>query len=883
MTYIVFQDDEGDRELGGKAGALRQLVAAGLPVPAWFCITPAAFHASFDDTQRERLAAASTDDAWRAVAQGVRVSPDIAREIESTVKRLWPDDALVAVRSSAADEDGVSHSFAGQLDSFLFVSAGEVADRVARVWHSGFSERVVSYRSSQNLTGAPPAPAVLVQEMISPDAAGVAFAADPVSGRRDLAVVAAVYGVGSGLVSGECDADTYHVDRNGRLVETTIAHKRDAHRRDAQALEGVQRVAVPDELADRPVLAEEQVRAVAALVRQATEYFGRPQDIEWAYAGNRLYLLQSRPITGLANRPDPGAPYTLWDNSNIAESYPGVTTPLTFSFARRTYEHVYREFCHLMRVPEARVRAHDDTFRNMLGLVRGRIYYNLLNWYRVLALLPGFTANRAFMEQMMGVKERLPDELVSELGEAGFKERLLDSLYLARTLGGLILNHVGLGRAIARFYDRLDGALQPPQPPLAARRPEELIDYYRALERELLTRWDAPLVNDFFAMIFYGVLKRLCERWCDDMDGTLQNDLLCGEGGMVSAEPAQRIRAMAALAAPHPHVVQALTQGSLGAIRRALADVPELERAYGEYLERFGDRCLEELKLESMTLHDDPLPLLRAVGAVAERRTERASVNGGEVDLRKRAEDRVTERLRGSVFRRVVFDWVLRHSRARVRDRENLRFERTRLFGRVRGIFLELGKRLHALDRLETARDVFYLALEELLSFVEGAAYTTDLKALVRVRKTEIDRYRAEAPPPDRLQVRGIVYLDHTFEAQTRAPVSEGNAIKGTGCCPGVVRGRVRVVTDPRGARIEQGEILVAARTDPGWIMLFPAAAGLLVEHGSLLSHSAIVARELGLPAIVGLSGVTRWLCDGDWVEMDGASGHVRRLEGAGA
>lgn len=879
MGYIVFPDDESDAELGGKAAALRPLVIAGMPVPAWFCIPPAAFHASLDEVQRQRFAIASTDDARRVLVEDVRVSMDIAREIDAGLKRLCPEGGVVAVRSSASDEDGAAHSFAGQLDSFLFVVAEEVADRVARVWRSGFSERAVNYRRSQHLAGAPPVPAVLVQRMIDPEASGVAFAADPVSGRRDVTVVSAVYGVGSGLVSGECDADMYRLDRDGRLLEAMIANKREAHRRDAQALEGVRRVAVPNELAERPVLAQEQVRAVATLARHATEHFGRPQDIEWAYAEGRLYLLQSRPITGLANRPDPAARFTIWDNSNIAESYPGVTTPLTFSFARRAYEHVYREFCHLMRVPAARVRAHEDTFRNMLGLVRGRIYYNLLNWYGALALLPGFTVNRAFMEQMMGVKERLPDTVTAELEQSSFKERLIDLLYFLRTLGGLVLNYATLDRAIARFYVRLNAALMPPQPSLQVHRPEELLEYYRALERELLTRWDAPLVNDFFAMVFYGVLTRLCERWCDDADGTLQNDLLCAEGGMVSAEPAQRIRAMAALAAPHPQVVQALSKGSLNAVRRAMAEVPELQRAFEEYLDRFGDRCLEELKLESTTLHDDPLPLLRAVGAVAER-VKSAGGQSSELNLREQAEARIARRLQRHVFRRIIFGWVLRHTRARVRDRENLRFERTRLFGRVRRIFLELGRRLHALDRLEEARDVFYLTLEELLGFIEGTACTTDLKSLVRLRKAEFDGYRTEAPPADRLQAPDIIYLDHALTRQ-ESEAAAGDALKGTGCCPGIVRGRVRVVTDPRGARLEQGEILVAARTDPGWIMLFPAAAGLLVEHGSLLSHSAIVARELKLPAIVGLSGVTRWLATGDWVEMDGASGQVRRLEEA--
>jgi pyruvate,water dikinase len=230
-------------------------------------------------------------------------------------------------------------------------------------------------------------------------------------------------------------------------------------------------------------------------------------------------------------------------------------------------------------------------------------------------------------------------------------------------------------------------------------------------------------------------------------------------------------------------------------------------------------------------------------------------------------------------LRRLLFGWVLRNARARVRDRENLRFERTRLFGRVRLIMLELGKRFYADDLLEHPRDVFYLEVEEALGFVTGTATTTDLKGLVALRKAEFERYRQLPAPADRFETHGTVHQGNTFRDKA-APAADqgGDRRKGLGCCPGVVRGPVRVVTDPRNATLKSGEILVAERTDPGWIMLFPSAAGLLVERGSLLSHSAIVAREMGIPAVVSLAGVTRWLEDGDEVELDGSTGVVRRL-----
>ncbi len=867
MTHFLRHTDEftTGAPLGGKAGALARLAAMKLPIPAWFVVTPEAYVASGGDA-----------------GGSATLRPDLAAQAVALAREIAPDSDYFAVRSSALDEDGAEHSFAGQLDSFLFVPPARIPEKVAAVWRSGFSERILAYRRERGLAGPPQPPAVLVQRMITADTAGVAFSADPVSGRRNHAVVSAVYGLGSALVSGEADADTFTVDRAGRVLTRSVVTKRLAHRAAPGDGEGVVSQPVPAPLADQPALTDAEAAEIAALARGTERHFGRPQDIEWARAGGRLWLLQSRPITSLASLADPDGELTLWDNANIAESYSGVTTPLTFSFARGIYEAVYREFARLMGVPTTRIEDNRDLFPRMLGLVEGRIYYNLISWYRLLALLPGFSVNRGFMEQMMGVKEGLPPEVLAKLTPAGSWAKIRDGFALARSLLGLVRNHFTLPTQIRRFYTRLSHALRPCDPPLDAKRPDELAAHFRDLERQLLLRWDAPLVNDFFAMIFYGVLRKLTAKWCGDTDGTLQNDLLCGEGGMISAEPAKRVRELAALAATDPAAVQVLCEGSLRAIERWLATAPAFLERYEAYLEKFGDRCLEELKLESLTLHDEPLTLLRSVGQFARRFGAAGLVDAGtEGRLRAQAETRAREVLAGHPLRRALFGWVLKHTRARVRDRENLRFERTRLFGRVRRVFVELGRRLHANGRLADPRDIFHLTVEESLGFVEGTAATTDLIGLTSLRRQEFERYRAKPAPADRFATRGAVHLGNRFEATQAAVVPEGDAVTGLGCCPGIVRARARVILDPRHAVIESGEILVAPRTDPGWIMLFPSAAGLLVEHGSLLSHSAIVAREMGIPAIVSIGGVTAWARTGDLLEMDGATGVVRKIEEA--
>ena len=885
MTFVLSHSDGVDlSRMGGKAAALSSLSGTGMKIPAWFVISPAAFEAGLSPGQSRALLQAEEQDELEEFFARVSPAPEVMEEVEARFAVLDQSSRFVAVRSSGVQEDGVEHSFAGQFDSYLSVTRERLPSRIVDVWRSGYSERVLAYRRENDLEGLPQAPAVLVQEMVDSEVSGVAFSADPVTGRRSVAVVSALHGLGTALVGGDADADAWRVHFDGTILERDIVAKNLAHRPAPDSAEGFAAHEIAEPTASEPALTDEQAARVAELARRAERHFGRPQDIEWAMRGGEIFLLQSRPVTSLAATPDPDGVRAIWDNSNIVESYSGITTPLTFSFALHAYEGVYREFCRMLGVSKSRIAANELTFRRMLGLIQGRVYYNLLNWYRVIALLPGYTFNRRFMEQMMGVRESLPDEITAAATSASASARLVDLLRLGRTMAGMVANQVRLPRMIDRFYDRLNRALAPPDPPLAARRLDQLVTDYRALEASLLTRWDAPLINDFFAMIFFGVLGRLTAGWCpaeEDAHGSLQNDLVCDQGGMISAEPAKRIVEMARMAARDPGLTEVLCAGAVPAALRALQRNDALARRYDDYVATFGDRCLDELKLESTTLFDDPEPLLRSVGHAAARLARGQPFDTGvQADVRQKAEERVRRALARRPLRRAVFAWVLRNARRRVRDRENLRFERTRLFGRVRRIFLEAGRRLFAEGVLDDARDVFHLELDEIVAYVEGAAACDDLRGLAGVRRRAFERYAELEAPADRFETFGAPYIANSYAGSAAILAGEGEAegddgLRGIGCCPGVVRGRARVIRDPRGAELKQGEILVAERTDPGWIMLFPAAAGILVERGSLLSHSAIVAREMGIPAIVSIAGVTSRIESGRWIEMDGARGTV--------
>lgn len=820
--FLIAANEAGEvAKVGGKAAALSSLIAAGFIVPPFVVIVPEAFS-----------------------EQGLR---DEARDtLDSALLAIGPGP--FAVRSSGREEDGASHSHAGQFLSVLDVAAPDVPAKALEVWRSGATESLKAYRASHGLDPEGGAPAVIVQRLVKARAAGVAFSADPLSGRRDRFVISAIAGLGDRLVGGEADGDDYTLD--------------------------AARGAVIEQPADGGVLAAGDLAALADLIRRVAEAQGRPQDIEWAFEGDTLYLLQARPITtALRDQPQPDPALTIFDNSNIVESYPGLVSPLTYSFAQYVYARVYRAFVALIGVDQATIRANGAVFENMLGRVDGRVYYNLVNWYRALALLPGFALNRAHMETMMGVSEPLPAAITATIGPppAQGLARLTEYARLGSVGLRLGFEALRLRWTVKGFYARLNQALKTPPETIAKLPLSALAAEYRRIEADLLERWDAPLVNDFLCMIAFGGSRKLLERWCGPEGLELHNAIMIGQGDIVSAEPAQRIARMGALAAGKPALITALQAGD----GNALAQDKGLSVEIASYIAKFGDRCTEELKLESITLAEDPSPLYAAIAAATF--SPRAAQAHQEDGL-----GRLDALLKDSSAKRFIARHVVGWAKARVRDRENLRFERTRIFGHGRRVFRAIGEQFVAHGLLDDAADIFMLTVPEMLGVIEGFGISADLKGLAALRKAEMARAAERPDPPERITVTGAAGINAATMPSPRPATATTELVRnGTGCSAGTVRATARLIRDPRKQALAQGEILVARHTDPGWIAVFSNASAIVVERGSLLSHSAIVAREMGIPCVVGLKGALDWIVDGETIEVDGATGQVSRY-GAG-
>lgn len=908
MNQIILEADRPIDDFlrygGGKAKNMALLSQKNYPVPTWFCLGTGAFDIFIEENNLASHLEIKGDDY---ASESKRIEDLFLKfEIPSMVKdsvyaslfQAGLENDYVAVRSSGLDEDSPEHSFAGQYSSFLYQKGLEVIlHSIKRCWASGFSERSLSYRKERSISLTGIRVGVLIQRMVNPDSAGVAFSRHPIKVlERDKVLISSVWGLGEGLVSGALDADEFEIERGNRVINGTIADKETCYYRASEG--GIEKSPVLEERRKIPSLSDKQIGEVCDLCISLEHDFGSPQDCEWVYEKDKLFLVQTRPITNLPPDAffDPkinGHNPILWDNSNIVESYSGVTSPLTFSFASRAYNQVYIQFCQLMGVPEELVRKNEPVFRNMLGLIRGRIYYNLINWYQLVLMLPGSSSNKGFMETMMGVKDQVRPELkeIFRQVENPPAYGLVKRVWLTvKTLQ----RFVNIDRIIKNFQSHFEDVYEDArQINFADLSLSQQMDYYHHLEEQLLKRWHAPIINDYLCMLFFGLLKKLTGTWLTQGEScdTLQNDLLCGEGGLDSTEPTKCLMRLA----------KEIDHGDPKTREWFLSHEPEeiwiqlqagqqswqIYKGFSYFLYEFGFRCVNELKLEEPDLHDDPSFVVGSVQSYIRTKSYNIEeMEKRERDIRFNAEKKLRSLLKG--WKKPIYLWVLAQARKAVRNRENLRFARTKVFGITRHLFRGMGDNLAKLACIESPRDVFYLSVEELIAFVEGRALLSSFREVVKARKEEFENYRKTPEPPERFTTQGAataacsypVVLAEADLLRCKFQSDDPNVFFGTPCCPGIVEGVVRVVKTLDDAKGLDGEILVTARTDPGWVPLYPSCSGLIIERGSLLSHSAVVARELGLPTIVGVNGsLVSMVSSGMKVRIDAGKGEVKILE----
>lgn len=860
---MLVTDLHDPAQVGYKFSRLEAMRLAGFPVPAFICLPAEAFDLALAKIRPEADDPAEWCATARAALASAAIPADVAETIDATLSTEFDDDAIFAVRacvvpsSDGAAEDQEGDSLAGMSDSFLYVPRDQILDRVAACWASAFTDRAVRYRLWRGQDPRLARVAVGIQEMVLGTRSFVAFTRDPRDGGRQ-AVIAAAHGIGTGVVAEEADIDHYFVDGAGIAVQ--------AVRKQRMAGPGGV-VAVPPELADAPVLAVPEAREIADLSARVEKFFGCPQDIEGAItADGTVFVVQARPITPARRR----AGRLYWSNHNITESFPGVSCALTYSQAQEFYRRAFGDLYRRFGVRKRRFESRKHHLEQMVAFLDGRIYYRIDAWQALHGLLPVFEFLRPGWENIMGIA-----------GAARGKQQG-SKLQALRAVPGLLVRMTRHPAQVRDFLRWWDGWYERAGD-LSGLTPEELISTYREMWAQVAVRWGVTLTNSVYLSLFADTTSSLLRRWAGE-DRSLLTGLLTGGRENRSLQAVRAAIGLAEHLAADTALSTAIQSDSSERVWQQIQDGRYGARpadAVRGYLRRYGDRSPNDLKLEETTPRQRPWMVLDLIRPYLQQGLTVADNEATERRTAVQARQQLAERC-PRWWRRSVLRLLAAGLRETIRFREDTRFCRSQLYGLSREVMWRLGDELARTGLLESPLNIFDLTVQEAIGAFDGTLPGTDLRPLAAHRRAEREHYHTIPARHTLLATEPDLPL--SIALRTASPVQDHlgeEMLRGLGSSPGVVRGRAKVVVD-LSADAEQcdGSILIARETDPGWLFLMMAARGLVVERGTLLSHTAITGRLLGIPTVVAVPDATRRILGGALIEIDGNAGTIHILEG---
>ena len=892
LVYPLEQTPDDPALVGGKAASLGRLLRAGLAVPPGFALTVDAARAFVDankttvqlpDVSESARAGLDTEvlSSLRAGAWPEGLRSQIEEAYAALVERS--DGAPVAVRSSAVGEDAVAASFAGQHLTMLNLQGlSVVLDAVLACWASLYSETALHYRRARGVEGEP-AMAIVVQALVPAEASGVVFTIDPVSGDRELVVIEAVWGLGEGIVAGAVSPDHYVV----RKADLALVRRQVTEQRLEIAPApggGTQERALSADRGRRAVLSEEQIVEMARLALRMEELAGVPQDIEWALANDRLYILQSRPVTAAGQTPRKAEtswvsefdtntdPETFWTAANVQEVLPGQLSPYSCSINKTIIDQFGGE---PLRRVGLRVRSPDPFF----AFFYGRPFLNLSMMWEVAEQSP-FGSPEVTMEQFLGQgrSDRSTMEALALSAEhhRSFPGRLLGYVRVLPRVLWFTLRMPAEIRRAERIIEQFE--LADAERPFAQQSDEDLV---RTLDESLPQAAEVSVTHVSGGGITsssFESLRRCTERWLDDENGALQAKLCSGLAGVESALPAYELWALSRLVLASDALREAFVPRDGEEIEKRLGALEGEEiDAFRHQLERFiehhGHRSVMEAEVAAKSWEED-LPTVFAMLRNYLAADESADPLRIEERQRREREQATRDALqRLNWWRRLAFRFALRQAQEWVVKREHTKSLLVRSSHRGRLFTRELARRVLERGLLDQVQDFYYLTQDETRRLVLGSMDREETYALIRRRKAEEERNRNVILPE--------LFKGRPEPLTAAVALPQGNVLRGIAVSPGRVSGRARVILDPRqDATIEPGEILVAPVTDAGWTPLFIAAAGIVVDIGGTLSHGSTVAREFGLPAVVNVKHGTRMIHTGQMITVDGAEGVVILEEG---
>ncbi|MFF4490590.1 rifamycin-inactivating phosphotransferase [Streptomyces sp. NPDC001544] len=859
--YVVdlLEGDPRVAVVGGKGGHLGALSRIeGIRVPRGFCVTTDAFRrivaqAPSIEDRLDQLSRLNPDDREaiqmlsaqiRRTIEEIAVPGDVAAAITRALARLG-EHAAYAVRSSATAEDLPTASFAGQQDSYLnVVGPTAILQHVSRCWASLFTERAVTYRRRNGIDHRTVHMAVVVQQMVFPHAAGILFTADPVTGNRKVATIDAGFGLGEALVSGLVNPDVFKV-RDGEVVAKTIAVKQRAVH--ALPTGGTRATAIDSQWQEKPALTDAQVVELVRLGRRIEAHFGCPQDIEWCLDDDGFQIVQSRPITTLFPIPETG------DQEN----------------------HVYVSVGHqqMMTDPMKPLGLSMWQLTAMVPMhaAGGRLFVDVT---RRLAS----PASRAALLDVIGRGDPLTrDALETVLEHDDFVPALADAGLGRPPAGGASAPIETDPAIVTELIERSQASIADLRRDIRTKTGPALCDFLlEAFEEHKRVLSDPLSIQAIMAgMEATWWLNEKLQEWLGEKNAA--DTLTLSAPGNVTSEMGLALLDVADVIRPHPEVVAFLQnvedESFLDELAK-LAGGTEVRDALEEYLDRYGMRCAGEIDITRPRWRESPTTLVPAIldnvrnfepGAARLRFEQgRQKAQEKEQDVLSRLRALPDGDLKAEETKRMI-DRV----RTFIGYREYPKYGIISRYFIYKQALLAEAERLVQATVLREKEDIFYLTFQELHDVVRS--HHVDDR-LIRQRKDAFRSYHALTPP------RVLTSDGETVTGTYRRDDVPAGALIGLPVSAGTIEGRARVVHDMAQADLETGDILVTAHTDPSWSPLFVGISGLVTEVGGLMTHGAVIAREYGLPAVVGVEHATRLIRDKQRIRVHGSDGYVEIL-----
>lgn len=831
----------------GKAGSLKYLQGLGLKVPDWKLITHEEIRSWGDQSLLGDL------EAFKKTIK-------IPQEIVAAFKTQIP----LAIRSSASVEDSVGNSFAGIFDTKLLVE-NDIEQNIIHVWSSLYDPNALKYCQERGVSENELKMDVIIQRMIIGEKSGVLFEADP-TGLIHHQLIVAGYGLGQGIVDDLTDTDRFII-ASGKILKAHINHKKNSLVQDPLSRQLTQKTVDPS-LADAAVLNGSEIEQLIKASKKIGQKLDSFMDIEFTFLNGELYVLQARPITTLP----PKSSLYIFDNSNIAENYPGISLPMSFSALKLGYAANFKNLIEFLGFPENERKAIEPKLDQLIGYWGGQIYYNLNHWYAVYGLLP-FGSEKAIQSfnDMVGITT---DSIIKP-PQRSFYEKIKILLTIlprfARYYFKTSNHHKVYKKHFAELQRDVLKEIESADSRIA------LINLIQESNSRYLSFIKIPLVNDFFSSILNHACRTLAVKMMGPEGESVYNDLLSHQEDLESSKAIYSLIELAEVVSHDSSLKSYLENHKADPLilYKLASPHPSFAQKLKKHFDLYGDRSQWEMKIETPTARENPETTIKLIINYAENKVTVADQRDRERQKSLKARETLKSKQWGHPLKAVLFHLLFKKCTEALCFREDSRFDRVRFKGLSRQMCLGLGALLEKKKVLDEASDIFYLTFDEMLALKHDSYGMDYTKKLVSLRKDQMKNF-SELILPDRILVNDVSSV-MAFAQKTSHELT--NEIQGLPCSGGQVEAECVVVKDLNQAPSLTGKILIAERTDPAWGFFFVGVKGIIIEKGSMLSHAAIISRELGIPCIINVSNATNMFQTGMKLSMNGDTGEIQVID----